>query len=61
MCEFIIEGVHYYYIISRPSNMKVEPAVDKNKLTLAFSTIEDQKKLLDQIASYAKGHKQKRD
>ncbi len=59
MCEFIIEGVHYYYIISRPSNMNVEPAVDKNKLTLAFSTIEDQSKLIDQIVAYAKSHKRK--
>ena len=61
MCEFIIEGVHYYFIIARPSNMNVEPAVDKNKLTLAFSTIDDQKKLIDQIAEYARNHKRKRD
>lgn len=59
MCEFIIEGVHYYFIISRPPNMNVEPAVDKDKLTLAFSAIEDQNKLIDQIATYAKSHKRK--
>ena len=59
MCEFIIEGVHYYFIISRPSNMNIEPAVSKNKLTLAFSTIEDQNKLIDQIVAYAKSHKRK--
>ncbi len=61
MCEFIIEGVHYYYIISRPTNMNVEPAVDKNKLTLAFSTVEEQSKLIDQIVAYARNHKQRRE
>jgi hypothetical protein len=44
LSEFIIEGVHYYFVISRPSTMKIEPAVDKTKLTLAFSTKDDQEK-----------------
>ncbi len=57
--EFIIEGIHYYFIISRPSNMKVEPAVDRNKLTLAFSTKDDQEILIKQIIEFVRGHKRK--
>jgi hypothetical protein len=56
MCEFIIEGVHYYFIVARPANMKVEPAVDRNKLTLAFATKEDQEKVIQQIIEFMKGH-----
>lgn len=34
MCDFIIQGVRYYYVISKPSNMKVDPSVGRNKLTM---------------------------
>lgn len=56
LSEFIIEGVHYYFIVARPDNMKVEPAVGKSKLTLAFATKEDQEKVVQQIVEFMKGH-----
>ena len=56
MCEFIIQGMHYYYIIARPSNIKVEPSVTEDTLTVAFRTVEEQNELIQNIFEMMKGH-----
>lgn len=56
ICEFIIEGVHYYFIITRPSNMNVEPGINKNKLILGISTVDEQNEIISQIIEYTKKH-----
>jgi hypothetical protein len=57
IAEFIIQGVHYYFIIERPLNWKVIPAIETNKLTLGFTSLEEQSKLIELMASYIKGYK----
>jgi hypothetical protein len=56
MCEFVIQGMHFYFIISRPSNMSVEPSVEINKLTMMFNTVEEQGELTQKIIDLMKNH-----
>lgn len=48
-CEFTIIGTKYYYLISKPKNVKVVPALERGKLTLAFNKIDTQKELMQDI------------
>ncbi|HEU0080827.1 MAG TPA: hypothetical protein VFQ72_02290 [Candidatus Paceibacterota bacterium] len=56
MCEFIIQGMHYYFIIARPANMNVLPSVDTNRLTMAFSKPEEHTQIIQTILDFMKGH-----
>lgn len=60
MCEFVIEGVHYHFIITRPSNMNVEPSVDKTVLTVGLSTVEEQMEIIRIILDMMKNHPRKK-
>jgi len=41
MCEFLIEGMKFIFIVSRPQGIKIEPSVQENKLLFGFMTIEE--------------------
>lgn len=58
ICELIIQGVRYYCIISKPTEMKVYPGITENKLTMGFATIEQQNELIQKALDLLKGHKQ---
>lgn len=55
-CEFTIIGMKYYFLISRPTGTKVLPGVEKDKLTIGFSSIEEQEKLIEQIIQIMQNH-----
>jgi hypothetical protein len=57
ICEFIIEGSHYYFIISKPENMKIIPSVEKEKLLLLFTPIENQEKIINMTIELINEHK----
>ncbi|MEK7560772.1 MAG: hypothetical protein AAB539_02335 [Patescibacteria group bacterium] len=44
--EFVIEGVHYYFLISHPKTRNVVPGVGKKKLSIGFARIQDQEELI---------------
>jgi len=46
ICEFVIEGIHYYFLISKPQTLNVIPGIEKNKLTIGFASVQDQEELL---------------
>ncbi len=48
ICEFVIEGIHYYFLISRPQTWNVVPSVQKDKLTIGFASVETQEELLQE-------------
>lgn len=48
-CEFIIEGMHYYFFISTPKGWKIAPGLEEGKLTIGFASVQDQGKLLQKI------------
>ncbi len=60
ICKFVIEGMTYYFIISRPPTSKVEPSVEKNKLFMRISTVEEQLEMHNLIVKMAMGHKVKK-
>ncbi len=49
ICKFIITGCHYYFIIDRPKNIRVIPSMEKDRLTIRFSTRMEQDMLIQQI------------
>lgn len=59
MCRFVIEGTHYFFIISKPLGSKILPGVERNKLTLGISTREEQSKLHQQMIEMMKNHPRK--
>ncbi len=56
MCKFVIEGTHYFFIISRPLGPNVVPSVEKNKLTIGFSSVEEQAQLQRQMIRIMQKH-----
>ncbi len=57
ICKFIIQGMNFYYIITKPTGTKVEPSVEKNKISLKFSTLDKQSELFHQTIEMVKNHK----
>lgn len=55
-CEFTIIGTKYYYLISKPKNVKIVPALGRDKLTLTFNKIETQKELMRDIFKIVAEH-----
>lgn len=55
-CEFTIIGTKYYYLISKPKNATIIPALKIDKLTLAFSKIETQNELMRDIIKIVVEH-----
>lgn len=55
-CEFTIIGTKYYYLISKPKNATIIPALEIDKLTLAFSKIETQNELMRDIIKIVVEH-----
>lgn len=58
-CEFTITGTKYYFLISYPANLRVLPGIDRNKLTMAFTPLEEQNKLIEQILNIMKKYPRK--
>lgn len=56
ICQFVIQGTHYYFILSRPVNMKVVPGVDKHRLVLGINSREQQARLHSEIIELMKNH-----
>ena len=46
ICQLIIEGIRYSFIISVPKTWNIAPGVGRNKLTIGFTTLQDQTELL---------------
>jgi hypothetical protein len=57
ICKFVIQGMSFYFLIERPTGTKVEPSVEKNKLLLKFSTLEEQNELIQMSVDMVKNHK----
>jgi len=57
MCRFVIQGVHYIFILHRAAPAKVVPGVTRNKLMLGFTPLEEQMKLLQLIVDTMRKHK----
>jgi len=51
ICKFVIEGVHYFFIISAPETWCINPSVERNRLTIGFTSIQDQENILREIIS----------
>lgn len=60
ICKFVIEGMTYYFVISRPVTSKVEPSVDKNKLLMRISTVKEQSEMHDLMLKMAMSHKKRK-
>lgn len=54
--EFIVEGIHYIFIISIPKTWNLIPSVEKNKLTIGFVSLQDQEGILQEIIQMRKKH-----
>ena len=55
ICEFVIEGMHYYFLVSRPEKWNVIPGVEKNKLITGFASLQDQEQLLQEAVQMMQG------
>lgn len=56
ICRFVIQGTHYFFVISKPPAAVVKPSVDKNRLILGISTREEQGKLHRDMIEMMKNH-----
>ena len=56
-CEFVIEGTHYYFVTSIPKKWNIIPGVEKNKLTIGLTSIQNQSKIINEILKMIKANK----
>ena len=59
MTRFVIEGTHYFFITSKPAGMNVAPSLERDKLTIGFSSVEEQAKLQQQIIQTMQKHQRR--
>jgi len=55
ICEFVIEGMHYFFLVSKPGKWNVVPSVEKNKLIIGFASLQDQEQLLEKAIQMMQG------
>lgn len=60
ICKFVIEGMTYFFIVSRPPSSRVEPSVGKDRLLMRISSIEEQSEMHKIILEKMRGHKPKK-
>jgi hypothetical protein len=52
--EFVIEGIHYIFIISTSKTWNIIPSVERSKLTIGFASIQDQREILEEVMQMIK-------
>ena len=55
ICQFVIGGMHYFFLVSKPKKWNVAPGVEKNKLIIGFASIQDQEQLLQEAIQMMRG------
>ena len=57
ICKFDIQGMGFYFLISKPLGTKVEPSVEINRLLLKIRTLEEQNELLNSTFELIRNHR----
>jgi hypothetical protein len=47
--EFVVEGIHYIFIISVPRTWNVKPSIERKRLTIGFTSIQNQERILEDV------------